>query len=491
MIFIGMMILEALVITGLFVIIKYSKSKHRPLKERVKELKVEHYVIIFFYATLFVMVGYLLIANLFPNNPLNNFGNYEISASDIGMTNSLRSLYLDNDVFGGKTEIEEKALKMIISAEPFNIVFNPKKIIAENSSAILELSFFDVETEVYLDDVLIIPNLENYEKVEDFEDTSVFVKNTLTKENYVEAPDSRSFVYLNYPLQSVYSFAESEGGIPLIMDYSKRNTNIGTQFRDNLKLAVYAEGELEIKFTKQDLNMYVGKDEYKVEVEDYQGETHFSKVYKDEGEDKNTNKLGEEQYFEIKLDNLERNVYYITFTKDKYNKAGDSTIKNIKINSNKVLILGNSLPLNSFNFYTKVDSIKTIGFYYWHTGKEQDIEQTGIKEDTIELDEDWKGKKYEQELKDKGGYNFEISKGDLEVDSDVISPSEDSWFYLPKDADKKLIDSEIIIIDKTKLEIEGKSFIYNADVEVSEGSKLKIQILDKARIYFERAKLIL
>ncbi|MFA4953080.1 MAG: hypothetical protein WC584_02565 [Candidatus Pacearchaeota archaeon] len=487
----GLMILEALVIIFLFAIIRNSSRNKKTIKEKLKELKSEHYVIVFLYIVLFAVIGYFLIANLFPDNPINNFGNYEISASDVLMTSELRSLYLDKDVFGGKTEINNESARMIVSAEPFNVVFNPKKIIAENTTAELQLSFLKPETEVYLNDKLIIPNLNNYEKVQEFSDTEVWVKNTLTIENYQTSDNAENFVYSNFPLQSVYSFVGFSGGVPLIQGYNKNKTRIETQFRDNLKLAVYAEGTLEIKFTKQDLNSYIGNDEYTVEIIDYQRKSHFNKVYKDDEENKDTGKQGEEQYFEIKLDNLPRNIYYITFTKDKYNKSADSTIKDIKINSNKVLILGNSLPWSNFNFYTKVDSPKTIGFMYWWKGKEQKIEQTGIKEDTIDLDKDWLNKKYEQKLTEKGDYNFEIDKGYLWIYSDAISLDKGGWFYLPKNADKKLIDSDVIIIDKTKLEIDGDNVSYKERVEINEGSKFKIQVLDEAKIYFGKAKIIL
>ncbi len=54
-----------------------------------------------------------------------------------------------------------------------------------------------------------------------------------------------------------------------------------------------------------------------------------------------------------------------------------------------------------------------------------------------------------------------------------------------------MIDSDIIIIDKDKLQINGDEIFYTESVEVSEDSKFKIQVLDKTQIYFKEIKLIL
>jgi len=491
-----LMFIEILVLIILSVIIKRKYPKTREIKEKqtikqkLKSLKPEQYVIIALYIIIFATVGYFLIANLFPDNPINTNGRYSLEASDIGITSELRSLYLDKDyVLGGKTEINNKTVRLIISEEPFNFIFNPKKVIQENTPAEIQLSFLKPSTEVYLNDKLIIPDLDGYEKVKSYRNEEIWVKKELVKSKYKLSNNAENFIYTNFPGHTIYSFAELDGGTPIIQDYSQEETIINTQFRDNLKLAVYAEGNLDIEFIKQDLNNYVGADEYTVEIKDFQGESFFNETYEDDGNKKDTKVRGGEQDFEINLKNLPRNIYYIIFTKDKYNKASDSTIKDIKINSNKVLILGTILPLEAFEFYTKINSPKTIRFNYWHNGKDQKIKVSGDKSKTINLDEDWKGKTYEEEFK-KGEYYFDIPKGDLWVYTKAISLDKENWFYFPQKADSKLIDSDIIIIDKDKLEINGDEVFYKEKIEISEDSKFKIQVLDKTQIYFEKIKLI-
>ena len=129
-----------------------------------------------------------------------------------------------------------------------------------------------------------------------------------------------------------------------------------------------------------------------------------------------------------------------------------------------------------------------IGFYYWHGGKDQIINVRGDDSFKIDLDEDWKNKKYEEEIP-AGEYTFNVPKGDLWVYADAISPSEENWFDIPRSADKSLINSDIIIIDSEKLKIDGSSAVYVANVEVKETSKFKIQVLDELSVYFEKAEL--
>jgi len=491
-----LLFIEVLALVILSIIAKrHSKQipkKPFSIKEKIKNLRTEQYVIIGLYIIIFSTIGYLILANFFPNSLINTSGTYTLSAESIGITSKLRSLYIDKDyVLGDKITIDDKTVRQIISAESFNIIFNPKKVIQENTTAKLELSFIGKGTDIYLNDNLIIPNLNDYEKIKDYTSKEIWIKKTLIKRAYEIANTAENFIYKNFPQHSIYSFAELSGGTPIIQDYEKTTTKINTQFRDNLKLAVYAEGNLNIEFTKQDLNSYVGKDEYTVEITDFQGKQYFKEVYEDDGEKKGTGVSDEEQDFEINLYNLPRSIYYIIFTKDAYNKAADSTIKDIEINSNKVLILGTSLPWGKFEFYIKVSSPKTISFLYWWKGKEQKIEQTGAEEDIINLNEDWLSKKYEQELNVKGDYNFEIKTGYLNVYSDIISPSKQNWFYFPQKADKKLLDSDIIIIDKNKLKINSNEMSYLEEVEINSDTKFKIQVLDENKLYFRSVKLTL
>lgn len=460
-----------------------------------KARRIEHYVVIFIYVAVILVAGYFLLVNTNPEILPDDFYIYEISASDSLIDSNLRSLYLgDIDVLGGVGEVYNESMRLIVSEKPFSFIFNPRRKIRENTSASVKLLLAGYGTEVYLNEKLIVPDLDGFEKVADFNDSEVWAKAGLRTAvgalGYKMYNSSEDFIYANFPGKNIYSFKEMNGGAPIIVDYKDSSTFIKTRFRDNLKLAVYAEGDLEIDFIKQDLNWYLGKDEYTIEIKDLQGNSYFKKVYGDDG-NKKTGGDGEfEQKVSLTGKDLPRNIYYISFTKDENNKASDSTIKNIRINSNKVLIVGRILPLDEFKFYTEINSVEKIGFNYWHNGKEQEIIVNGTKNFVIDLNESWKGKKYEEEFGD-GEYSLEVPKGDVWIYSSLISPSKSHWFCLPRKGDKKLINQDIIVIDKNKLMIDGKKVAWKGIIDVEDGSKIKIQVLDKLEVYFRKIKLVL
>jgi hypothetical protein len=472
----------------------YIKKEEKKLEKKFgkkKVRKIEHYIVFLIYLAVFLVAGYFLLLTTNPDALPDSFYSYEISENSISITNPLRSLYLeDSSVFSDVVEINNLSGRFIISEKPFNFIFNPKRKLEEDSTAQIQLTFINPGTEIYLNDKLIIPDLDGFEKAADFEDREVWVRDELAKPFYANGDDSESFVYNNFPVTDFYNFGEVQGGTPVIADYEERTTIIPTQFRGDLKLAVYVEGDLEIDFTKQDLNSYVGKDEYTVKIEDLQGNVYYDNLYGDDGDKKDTNEGEFEQKFTLTGEDLPRNIYYITFTKDENNPAADSTIKNIRINSNKVLIVGNSLPWGEFKFYTEITVPETIGFKYWWGGKEQEIEVTGSDEFTIDLDESWINKKYEEELF-YGEYTFNIEIGMLWVYSDIIAPSASRWFDLPVTGNSKLINQDIIIIDKNSLEIIGDEVMYTGVISVEEGSKIKLQVLDKLETYFKEIKLVL
>ncbi|MCH7850991.1 MAG: hypothetical protein IH845_05095 [Nanoarchaeota archaeon] len=459
-----------------------------------KALKVEHYVIFGVYAMVFLVAGYFLLINSNSNLLPESFSTYEISASDTLIGSNLRSLYLDDvDVMSGELDIGNGSARLIVSEKPFNFVFNPKRKVPENTTAEITLSFYSPSTEVYLNGELIIPDLDGFIKVVEFENEEVWVRSNLVigeGEEYFDGGNAREFVYANFPGRNIYAFGDIDGGVPVVTDYEAIETRIDTRFRDNLKLAVYVEGDLEISFVKQDLNMYIGKDEYTVEVMNLRGDVYFREVYGDDGDKWDSEDEVGGQEFMINVENLERNIYYVVFTRDENNKASDSYVKNIKINSNKDLIIGKSLPMDAFDFYMEVTSPQEVGFKYWWTRRTQEIKISGNVSKIIDLDESWLNELYEQNLT-RGEYNFEIDNGMVWVYAKVISPTKENWFYFPKEEDKRLINSEILLIDKAKLEISGDMIIYTGMINIEDGSKIKIQVLDKLETYFKEIKLVL
>lgn len=463
--------------------------KHALVSKKGK--KIERYVIFAIYAIIAIVALYFYIVNANPDVLPDEFYKYSLSAEDTVITNNLRSLYLlEDDVLSGETEFNDTKARLVVAEKPFNFVFNPKRTIAENTTAQLTLELIKPSTEVYLNDELIIPDLDNFQKVFENEEREVWVREDIIKEVYENATTAKDLIYDNYPGQDYFAFGEMEGGTPYLADYRPVTTVIKTQFRGDLKLAVYLEGDLELKFTKKDLNAYIGGDEYTVEITDLQGNQVFKQIYGDEDGKKNTGISEFDQIIEIEGKDLPRNIYYITFTSDKNNPSSDSSIKSIVINTNKVLIVGNTLPWGEFEFYKFVSFSNEIGFKYWWEGKDQEIEISGDLEKTIDLNESFLNKRYDEDLS-RGEYNFKILNGYLWVYFDTVSPSEYTWFDLPEEGDSRLLTQEIIVIDKTKLKINGTQVTYTAEIPVKEGTKIQLQFLDKLETYFKEIKLVL
>ena len=356
-----------------------------------KEIRIERYIIGVLYAVVFLVAGYMILTGLIPNIFLGN--TYSINADDNLLTSSLKSFYIDNDnVLGEKTVINGDIARPIVSSQSFNLVFTPKSRLPDNSTAELEMNFVGSGTEVYMHNNLIIPNLDEYELVADYKDDAVYLRKDImgyNKTGLVKKDTPEDFIYYNFPGASIFSFGEMKMPVLGIEDYRDKNSVINTVFRSDLKLAVYIEGNLSLNFVKQDLNYYLGGDEYTIEITDYHGNLIDMKVIDDDGDKKNSGKLGSGQKIKIIEENLPRSIYYISFIKDSNNDYPDSTIKNIAISSNKVLIVGNSLPYEGFEFYTKANALKNIGFLYWQNDKNQTINIKSTETKVIDLNESW------------------------------------------------------------------------------------------------------
>jgi hypothetical protein len=465
----------------------------------LKPTKPEHYFILVIYLLVFSVIAYFIVGNIWPEHtPLVNSGEYTINAGSLMIFDKLSSFYIDNDrVLGQKENVNGFEVRKFVSEEIFNLVFKPATPLVGDVNATLEIDLMtdgNSGSNVYLNDKAIIPNLENYELVKDFpdENAAVYVNKNVSygKASLKDGSSVEDFVYKNFAGNSVYSFKETSNDyVPVLDDYKQEFTTISTTFRDNLKLAVYhGGGNFEIEFIKQDLNSYVGSDEYTVEIKDSKGNSLFKKTYKDDGTSTKTGKTGEEQDFEIKV-NIPRGIYYITFTKDNNNNDADSTLKNIRINSNKILLVGTLRSWASFNFYTKVYSIKTIGFKYWWKEKKQIISISGAEDKDIDLDEDWYNKRYDRKLEKVGDYYFRTPIGYVYIYSDYISISKENWFDIPINSQSNLDNQDVIIIDTNKLKIEENKIQYKDNLIVNKDTKFKMKVLDENRIYLENIKL--
>jgi hypothetical protein len=454
-----------------------SHKKARAGSEIHKEWKLENWIILIIYLAgglfLVYILGSVYLPEMFEGI---NSGDYELNLKN--PTSTMNALRFSKDILGDVVD----GSALVNSENIVNLIFEPKLILEEGREATLILEGTNNGTEVYFDGKLIIPDLSGYSKVADFTDSEVWVKNDLVKSSYQAKSSAESFVYFNYPGTQVYSFKELDKGIPILTDYKKEETVIDTTFRDNLKLAVYhGGGEFNIEFTKQDLNNYVGKDEYTLSIIDYTtGDVVHKEIFEDDGDKKDTKVVGEEDDYKLSL-GLGKGIYYLDFKKDGNNVAADFTLKDIKIGSNKVLIVGNFLPWEANSeFFIKVNTEKEIKFYYWWSGKDQRIYFSDTDTFTEYLDEDYKSKDYVVTLK-KGSYDFRIQKGYVWVKGDAFSISEETWFDLPVESEAKLKDSnDVLIFEKNSFSVNENEISVEVPIVIKgEVSSYKFQVLEE------------
>jgi hypothetical protein len=433
-----------------------------------KQKYIETGIIIAIFIIVLGAIAWVTLAGLFPDVlPFGTTG-YSILAEDSKiLQGSLSEFYIDDtSVLGDKMTYQGRTIRPITSSKKFNLVFKPARTIQPTTGTLtLNLVILN-NSNIYLDDELIFPNLDNYEMIEETSDGYyVYARKDImpyvNRDELIESDSASRFLYENFPSSSVWSTSELEAINPEVEGYEQEWTEINTTFRGDLHLAVYAEDNLNIKFVKQDLNWYIGNDEYTINITDYKGDLVFTQTYQDDGINEKGS-LGEEQAFEINKE-VDKGVYYVDFVADENNQADDLSLKTIEINSNKVLMLGRFLPIEPFSFYTKTIEQETIGFLYWHSNMNQLITVKGEEKKVIDLNEELFEQKYETNLT-KGEYIINLEKGDLWVYSDIVSISKDSWFNLPPITISKFNNQDFLIIDSYTYDHYNKILFFENEI---------------------------
>ena len=464
---------------------EYDKSK--------RQRYVETGIVVTIFVIVLGAIAWVTLAGLFPEYlPFSPTG-YSILADDSKiLQGSLSEFYIDDpSVLGDKMAYQGRTIRPITSSKKFNLVFRPARTIQPtNATLTLNLVMLN-NSNIYLDDELIFPNLDNYELIQETPDGYYVyarkdIMDYVNRGELQQGSTASEFLYENFPGSSVWSTLELTPINPTVPDYEQEWTTINTTFRGDLHLAVYAEDNLNIKFVKQDLNWYIGNDEYTVEIRDYKGGVIYSGKVEDDGVNEKGS-TGEEQPFEINKE-VEKGVYYIDFIRDENNDASDSTIGNILVNSNKILILGRFLPLTSWKFYIQTKGEEIIGFYYWHGGKDQKITISGTEDKIIDLNEEWKGQRFDTNLT-SGEYTINLEKGDLYVYTDVIGINRFSWFNLLPIVDEKYSYQDFLIIDSYAYDHYNKILFYEEEVEVNGGSKFGFRALEAGAVGVENLNL--
>lgn len=470
-------------------ILAYWKNHTSRFDQRyhVYQKKNVHKAIVFFvYLIVVTAIIYLLLLVFSPGSFLKD--EYVINPDN--PSNSLSTFYIENSNILKEYDYHGENVFEISSPASFNLVFKPKTNVA-NRSGTFTIDLYGGGGEFYLDNKLIIPNLEDYDLIGSYPEAYVFVHKEVNTKDYEYKTEVDEFIYGNFRDKRIYSQKAITDYNLNIDDFQRENTEINIAFRDSLKLAVYAQDEIDLSFTKQDLNNYLGQDEYTLIITSQKGEVVFNHTYMDDGDNKASRRLGEEQRYNEVISGIEGGIYTIEFQKDVFNDAPDSTIKDITINTNKIIFLDRILPWEAnTSYYANFNNREIIGFLYWQENNEQIIEINGKENIIIDLNKSWLSTRYDQNLSEQGDYYINIEKGFLWVYAEQLSLSKEGWFEIINTIDN-IEEAEVIVLDRKNLEIEGNEFIYTKEVSVDSGDKFSLRSLQAGKYYIKEIKLVI
>ncbi|MFH1289861.1 MAG: hypothetical protein ABIH92_00460 [Nanoarchaeota archaeon] len=166
-----------------------------------------------------------------------------------------------------------------------------------------------------------------------------------------------------------------------VEDYIPIETVIDTALRGSHTFYIYAEGDLEVQVTKQDINWYEGADDLNIILYDASGEIMKDTRIADDGiigVDKESVRL---QSGVLRARNLETGVYKLEF------KDFDGLIREIRLNTNKIvaekLFLGGNkmyggVETETSKIYFRSDGGRQVRFHTYHA---EGIQNVGMEID--------------------------------------------------------------------------------------------------------------
>lgn len=421
------------------------------MSESYKNSKINTFVNVAIFLVILTAIGLVAWGNFKESKSTKNFQIDVGSFSDLDKNSNFyieESKSLNDRVKYGSITYRE------IGSEPINLKFKPNSNLNQESTAIIQLNVLNGNSDIYLNDELIFPGTENYELIKEFEDSYLYKKKNLSNTQDFTNNSAIDFIIENYYGASIYSFKLFDKEYLNIKDYTKEETKINNIFRNNFRLAVYAENDLYLKFLKQDLNSYDGEDKYVLTVTSLDGSIVYTKILEDDGGIFADEELIEAKEYDLTIENL-NGVYYIDFKNYRSDAEADSTISNISLNTNKIVLNGDFLSINPIELYSNNKFQKNVSFYYWRKDTEQNIHIIqGKFNDTLELNEEYKGKRYNYQIP-AGETKIIMPKGYVWVFNKFsFSLNKDSWFEVPIVIQEKIDNPDFLILDKRKIKLE-------------------------------------
>ncbi len=302
-----------------------------------------------------------------------------------------------------------------MTGSPLYFYINPTNRISNDTKIMVELKFrgdSDLDIAPYKNyawQSLFIKELDNYTLVKRFNDTSIYSLDN--SGNYTNYDTIIEWIPGNIPENSAIQLYDFPRSIFVNKDIAYNNTDaeINQTLRSTNSFLVYLKGSLNLTLGKQDLNWYNGSDEYSVELYDADGNLLFNDTIPDDGILDDSKRRMPPQFKTFFNDGLREGLYGLRFVNLKgENKAPDSTITYIKINTNSIITDGNILPLNPGKLFFDLKQNTTLRFYAWYDNAVQNITIRGGADKDILIDKSLIGNWVPVELP-QGHYTMSIN----------------------------------------------------------------------------------
>lgn len=273
---------------------------------------------------------------------------------------------------------------------------------------------------------------------------------------------------------------ETDKLAPYIIENSNEKSNliINTPIRGSASILILVKNKtLNVKVSKQDMNMYEGNDILNIALSK-NGNVVYTDYLPDDGFSDNSQNQTAPQAANLSIDNLNPGLYKLDLTFDSPNT--DSVIKSIEINQNKVMFMGSILTWNntSAEFYTKSKTVKAF------TSWTESIQSLKL-DDKIDLAITDTKTKFLFDLKTDEMHKIFIPKGNVNFGTGgYFSISPDNYF------DPKLINAQEITVNTSKTTIDN-SFEYilsTVKAPITEGdwltSEIEFEISKSNQVFF-------
>lgn len=412
-----------------------------------------------------IIISYILYVNFLP------FGYFKTFTVDVGAkddVSSAKDLYLKDltrqERISERIADGDTTYRYMNGSRPIYFILSPEVRPDNETKISVELRFKSDA------DLFITPTdykhydwqplyIASFEPVKQFGNISIFSKEN---KNFEDQDNVNDWILKNIPTHSRICLFDYELSNDVLInkdiEYKNEVTEINQTFRGTHNFFVYLKDNyLNLSIGKQDLNWYVGDDEYLVELYDINDNLIFSDIIMDDGVFEAT-KDETPQHKSFFVDGIEEGTYKLKLTNLKGEKRyDDSTVTNIRINTDRIITSGRILPLLPSNLFFYLNQNTTLRFNAWHGSAIQNITISGTESKVVEINETLLGEWVPVNLT-RGSYGMSI-EGNLHISGTNFAFTKDSYFY-PYNYEINNEDcSWVIISDYDMVEAEEDGWI--------------------------------